>query len=76
MKYKNKIKNKPQLWRVVGQDDKLGFAVSQRLQCLSVAEHVLAGFDDQLEPVVNALHGFFLFILFLIAFLVNRNVNK
>ena len=50
----------PQLRRVVGQDDQLGLALSQSLECLSVAQDVLAGLDDQLESAVDALHGLFL----------------
>lgn len=52
----------PQLWGVVSQNDQFGFAVSQGFQRLSVAQHVFTGFDDQLESVVDTLHGFFLFI--------------
>ena len=55
----------PQLWGVVGQDDQLGLAEAQSLECLSVAEHVLARLDDQLESVVDVLHRLFLFIFVL-----------
>ena len=50
----------PQLWGVVGQDDQLGLALSQSLQSLSVAQDVFTRLDDQLESVVDALHGLFL----------------
>lgn len=52
--------NKPELWGIVGQDDELSLTVAQSLQSLSVTEHILSGLNNQLEAIVNALHGFFL----------------
>jgi hypothetical protein len=46
---------------VVGEEDELGLALTQRLQGLSVAQDVLARLDDQLESVVDALGVLFLF---------------
>jgi hypothetical protein len=40
---------------VVGEDDELGLAVSQRAQGGLVAEHVLATLDDEGELAVNVL---------------------
>ena len=40
---------------VVGEDDELGLAVSQRAEGGLVAEHVLATLDDEGELAVNIL---------------------
>lgn len=50
----------PQGRTVVGEDDQLRFALSDHLQSLLVAQHVLATFHNQLEPRVDRLQRLFL----------------
>jgi len=47
------------LWRIVCNDDKLGFALTQCLEGLAVAQDVFTGLDDQLQAIVDAFDGFF-----------------
>ena len=45
---------------VVGDDDELSLALPQCLERLFVAEHILAGLNDQTEARVDALYGLLL----------------
>ena len=50
----------PQRWRVIGNDDQLGLALTKRLQCLAVPKHKLATLHHQSQARVNALNCLFL----------------
>lgn len=50
----------PQSGAVVGQDDQLGFSLTDHLLGLLVAQDVFSTLHHQLEPGVNGLHGLFL----------------
>lgn len=50
----------PESWAVVGQDNKLGFALTDHLLGLFVAQHVFSTLHHQLETRVDGLHGLFL----------------
>lgn len=52
--------NSPEMWSVVGDDDKLGLALTKSLQGLLVAEAVLAGLHDQGQAGVDRFQSFFL----------------
>lgn len=45
----------PEWWRVVGNDDQLGFALSQRFQRLVVTQAIFAGFHNQSQTGIGAL---------------------
>ena len=49
----------PQSWTVVGKDNQLGFALSDHLQSLFVAQHVLPTVHNKLEPRVDRLQRLF-----------------
>lgn len=53
-------RHKPESWAVVGQDHKLGFALTDHLLGLFVAQDVFATLHHQLETRVDGLHGLFL----------------
>lgn len=50
----------PESWAVVGQDNKLGFALTDHLLGLFVAQDVFPTLHHQLETRVDGLHGLFL----------------
>lgn len=50
----------PESWAVVGQDNKLGFALTDHLLGLFVAQDVFSTLHHQLETRVDGLHGLFL----------------
>lgn len=50
----------PESRAVVGQDDQLGFSLTDHLLGLFVAQDVFSTLHHQLEPGVNGLHGLFL----------------
>lgn len=50
----------PEGWAVVGQDNELGFALTDHLLGLFVAQDVFSTLHHQLETRVDGLHGLFL----------------
>ena len=54
----------PEGWGVVGDDDKLGFALTQRLQGLLVAQEVLARLHHQSQPGIDVLRRLFLQVIY------------
>ncbi len=50
----------PKGWAVVGQDNQLGFSLTDHLLGLFVAQDVFSTLHHQLETGVDGLHGLFL----------------
>lgn len=50
----------PEGWAVVGQDDQLGFSLTDHLLGLLVTQDVFSTLHHQLETGVDGLHGLFL----------------
>lgn len=44
----------PEWWRIVGDDDQFGFALSQRFQRLIVSQTIFAGFHNQSQTGIGA----------------------
>ena len=57
-------KSLPEGWGVVGDDNELGFALTQCLQGLLVAQEVLARLHHQSQPGIDVLRRLFLQVIY------------